>query len=189
MRYESLELFELLNKKIPSVSKSTNPTGETDLKVGVESSNETSHQSILNPNEVPNLVVETPMLEGISHKQQVVDNIYPDIQLIENELNKQDGFQNETKASSSIQLSSLDLVASTSKEVNQMPVYYNAEEIQFEGFETNQMVGDVNQSILMHLETPTKINSQGTLIEKKTINANQSQKNSRLEFDLENFFF
>lgn len=187
LRYESLELFELLNKK---VATSSSDTISTPTIINSETQPQTSGSTIDYINTVQaNEQEKTPPFNPINFE------LIPDIQ---QEI-KFDGSLAEKTPTKSV--SAYTDIQEIEKELNQQPheirtvkspalVAYNADEINFGSFETNQMAGDVNQSFLMQLETPTKINSQELVLSKKTASSQQLQvrQSYRLEFDLENFF-
>ena len=189
LRYESLELFELLNKKIPTLSKSTpDPVSNTevantdntmDFDITVQNDelgiNKTSPLNPINFELIADIQNVVPQMSSIEDDETTptknMDSIiYTDIQAIENELNQH------------VNQSEIPIVSKSPDLVN-----YNADEINFDNFETNQVAGDVNQSFLMNLETPTKITSQELLLNKKSSHQLQRSSN-RLEFDLGNFF-
>lgn len=174
LRYESLELFELLNQKTPmtsNVDKNFDSNAQSHLfnekemipiDFNLNNEKETENTRVISSNP--------------SSKNMKEINI-TSINEIGGELDKKN-FEATIK-SSIISTEVPGQIPSTSA---LMPMTYNADEIHFDSFDTNQ-AGYVNQGFLMQLETPTKINSQELLLEKKTV----SSKSSRLEFDLENF--
>lgn len=188
LRYESLELFELLNNKVPTTSSDTI---STPAIINSEIQPQTSGNTIdfVNTVQANNEHEKTPPLNAINF--ELIPDIQPEI--------KFDGSLAEKTPTKSV--SAYTDIQEIEKELNQQAheirtvkspalVAYNADEINFDNFETNQVAGDVNQSFLMHLETPTKINSQELLLSKKTASSQQLQvrPSNRLEFDLENFF-
>jgi len=163
MRYESLELFELLNKKDPShvksaISEEINSNSDctnietTDVTL-VSSTDEIPVPETNNSIDFNQLIYQNNLLKP----QKVIFNV---IESMEKELVCSSNYNYE---SSRTPTKSSNLACSS-----EMCDFNPDNDIHFDDFDTNQVVGDVNQSFLMQLETPKKIDSSARNVKTTT---------------------
>lgn len=175
LRYESLELYQTLNKE-----KSTANSENIQLNSTYDQSNDRESNQEIEPvvNRLQNYE-QIYFIEPQTKSFSLPDDLpnlqnSPNLHELENELN----FQNfKTKDEKPIEIETMTTSPVT---------MYNPHEIQFDTFETNQE-GDPNQSSFLQLETPTKITAQGLFMSRKTTSSNNLGKSEKLDFDLDNF--
>lgn len=185
LRYESLELYQILNKE-----KSTTNSENAQFNSTCDQPNDKeSNQTTLIENQLPIQADQLPIQEQMDLIDPPADcftlpsglanlESSPGLQELENELNFQNFKSKDEKP--------IELEAITTSPV-QVAVPYNPHEIQFDQFETNQL-GDPNQSSFLQLETPTKITSHDLYMSKRTASSNNlANKSIKLDFDLDDF--